>query len=251
MALIEEMKKQGDFLFRFRGYLPIPLLIAGIAVHVFMHLKNPELLPQNYYYFICFGVGFFGLMIRFITIGYTPKNTSGRNTKQQVADVVNTTAMYSIVRHPLYLGNYFMWLGLALITFNLWFIIIFSLIFWVYYERIMYAEEAYLRNKFGESYLKWSESVPAFIPKFSQWKSSEAFFSFKNALKRELTGFLKLVGLIFLFEYSHEMMLNNYQYTQLSTIGLIWFYSLIVTLVLYLVIRTIRKNTSLLNVEGR
>ncbi|MHC1705254.1 MAG: isoprenylcysteine carboxylmethyltransferase family protein [Tenuifilaceae bacterium] len=251
MALIEEMKKQGDFLFRFRGYLPIPLLIAGITVHVYNHLENPEQLPANYYFFICFAVGFFGLFIRSLTIGYTPKNTSGRNTKQQVADVVNTTEMYSIVRHPLYLGNYFMWLGLAMITYNILFIIIFSMIFWVYYERIMYAEEAYLRNKFGEPYLKWSESVPAFIPSIGKWKGSDAFFSFKNVLKREFTGLLKLVGLIFLFEYTHEIMINNYQYTQLSTIGLIWFYSFIGTLVLYLIIRAIRKKTSLLNVEGR
>ena len=251
MALIEEMKKQGDFLFRYRGYLPIPLLLAGIAVHVYMHLKNPDHLPENYYFFICFAVGFLGLVIRSITIGYTPKNTSGRNTKQQVADVVNTTAMYSIVRHPLYLGNYFMWLGLALITYNLWFIIIFSLIFWVYYERIMYAEEAYLRSKFGEPYLTWAEKVPAFMPAFAQWKSSEAFFSFKNVLKRELTGLLKLVGLVFLFEYTHELMLNGYQYTQLSSIGIFWFFAFIGTIILYLIIRAIRKNTKWLDVEGR
>ena len=34
------------------------------------------------------------------------KNTSGRNTHDQVADSLNTSGIYSIVRHPLYVGNF-------------------------------------------------------------------------------------------------------------------------------------------------
>lgn len=60
----------------------------------------------------CIAVSLFGLLIRAVTIGFTPKGTSGRNTKEgQVAEVLNTKGIYSVVRHPLYLGNYFMWLG--------------------------------------------------------------------------------------------------------------------------------------------
>ncbi len=145
MALIESFKKQGDYLFRFRSYLPIPLLIAGIVFFIYQHYVE-QYSYNAIYFWACFGVSFLGLIIRSITIGYTPKNTSGRNTKMQVADVVNTTAMYSIVRHPLYLGNFFMWLGLAMVTANVWFILCFILVFWLYYERIMYAEEFFLRE---------------------------------------------------------------------------------------------------------
>lgn len=251
MALIEEFQERGNFLFRHRSILPIPLLLLGIGIHVYIHLKLVTPLPENYFYFICLAVSFFGLLIRFITVGYTPKNTSGRNTKQQVADVVNTTAMYSIVRHPLYLGNYFMWLGVAMVTYDFWFVVAFTLAFWVYYERIMYAEEAFLRGKFGDSYLAWANKVPAFIPNFRLWKSSEAFFSFRNSVKREYLGFFKMVLILFMFEYTHEIMLNGFKYDQLSLIGKIWFIIFIVTLVKYLIIRTIKKNTTWLNVEGR
>src|SRR5690625_4190690 len=106
-----------------------------------------------------------GLSIRLVTIGFTSKNTSGRNTTEgQVADTLNTTGIYSTVRHPLYLGNFLMWLGIALWTGNFWFIISFCLFYWVYYERIMFAEESFLRKKFGDRYLEWAEQTPAFFP---------------------------------------------------------------------------------------
>ena len=55
-----------------------------------------------------------------------------------------------------------MWLGLCLLTQNLWFTISFILIYWVYYERIMFAEEAFLTKKFGDTYLEWASRRPLF-----------------------------------------------------------------------------------------
>ena len=137
MALIEEFEQSGNWLFKRRGYLPVVLLTAGITVLMLKEL-NPErnyLITDIVYLFI----SFLGLAIRAFTIGHTPKNTSGRNIKSQKAEVVNTSGIYSIVRHPLYLGNFVIWLGLALFTESLFFIVIFILAFWLYYERIMFA----------------------------------------------------------------------------------------------------------------
>ncbi|MGC9453013.1 MAG: methyltransferase family protein, partial [Oceanipulchritudo sp.] len=50
--------------------------------------------------------------------------TSGRNTKQQVAYSLNTTGFYSVVRNPLYLGNFFMYLGIALFTHHWWLVLV-------------------------------------------------------------------------------------------------------------------------------
>lgn len=44
-----------------------------------------------------------GQIIRAIAIGTSNKNTSGRNTQEQVAEALNTKGIYSTVRHPLYL----------------------------------------------------------------------------------------------------------------------------------------------------
>ena len=78
-----------------------------------------------------------------------------------------------------------MYLGLAMITGHLWFVISFVLLYWLYYERIMFAEEHFLRNKFGEQYLKWAASVPAFVPKLGNMASPNLSFSWKKVLKKE------------------------------------------------------------------
>jgi len=114
MALTEEFEQSGSWLFKRRGYLPIVLLAAGIVVLMLNEL-NPDrnfLITDIVYLF----VSFLGLAIRAFTIGHTPKNTSGRNIKAQKAEVVNTTGIYSIVRHPLYLGNFVIWLGLSIMN---------------------------------------------------------------------------------------------------------------------------------------
>ena len=154
MALQEELKSQGDFLFRNRSYLPLVFLLIGLGVYVHTELteiEGPDTFLSEYWEYICLAISLLGLLIRIFTVGHTPAHTSGRNTQSgQLAEELNTTGIYSIVRHPLYLGNFFIWSGIALLTENLWFIIAFILFYTFYYERIMYAEEFFLRNKFKE-----------------------------------------------------------------------------------------------------
>ena len=119
MILKEEFEKTGNWLFRWRSYLP--LTVIGIFLLALRDYESPG--PGEYsellWEVFCLNVCFFGISIRILTIGRTPKGTSGRNTKKQVADTLNTTGVYSVVRNPLYLGNFFMWLGLALFA-HLW-----------------------------------------------------------------------------------------------------------------------------------
>ena len=107
---------------------------------------------------------FVGFLVRFYTIATSAKDTSGRNTKQQVANSLNTKGIYSIIRHPLYFGNFLIWLGIAISTLNFYFVIFMSLIFWIYYERIMLVEEKFLASKFKNDFSTWSAKVPAFFP---------------------------------------------------------------------------------------
>ncbi len=128
---------------------------------------------------IFLGVSLFGEAIRIYTVGFAPENTSGRNTEAgQIADELNMTGIYSLVRHPLYVGNFFMWLGPVLFLRSVVFAVFFVLVYWLYYERIMFAEEQFLRRKFGETYDKWSEKVSAFIPGFEGiYKALASLFS--------------------------------------------------------------------------
>ena len=191
MGITEDYVSTGNWLFRYRSIIPL-LLLLPILFYIYYY---------PYYFFsltnkwtiICLIISVFGELIRIITVGFVPIGTSGRNTAKQRAKSLNTTGIYSIIRHPLYLGNYFIWMGFLLLFYNLWLYIIVSLVYILYYERIMFAEERFLEKKFGEQYLKWSEGIPAFIPSFSNYKKSEINFSIKSILRREYAGVLATV----------------------------------------------------------
>jgi len=124
MSLIEEMEQQGSFLFRHRGTLPIIILLFGMVFFAFSEWRrktfgDPALPFDRFDQVVALFFCLLGFFIRAYTVGHSPPNTSGRNTAKQVADELNTSGVYSIVRHPLYVGNFFMWLGVAVLTMNL------------------------------------------------------------------------------------------------------------------------------------
>ena len=103
--------------------------------------------------------------------------------------------MYSLVRHPLYFGNFLIWVGISFVFYTWSMTLLVVLIFLLYYERIAFAEEAFLRNKFGEQYLQWSEHTPAFVPSLNlmRWKQPELSFSWKKVIGKEYAGFMAII----------------------------------------------------------
>jgi protein-S-isoprenylcysteine O-methyltransferase Ste14 len=200
MALIHSLEKNGNLLFKYRGQIPVVLFVLAIPV---VYFTDYQFVESNSTIFcalliICSLISFIGQVIRGIAIGTSNKNTSGRNTKEQVAEALNTKGIYSTVRHPLYLGNYFMWIGIVMYTFNIWYIVLVSLLFWLYYERIMFAEERFLEKKFGKDYLDWSMTVPPFWPSGKNYEKSPISFSMKTILRREYSGITAtLIGFLF------------------------------------------------------
>ena len=244
MALINELEKQGNFLFKYRGQFPVVLFILAIPFLYFTDSTQP-LLAENYT-FIAIALSVVGFLIRAYTIGTTPRGTSGRNTKEQVAEVLNSTGIYSVVRHPLYLGNYFMWIGIVVFTFNWYFVFVVSLLYWVYYERIMFAEERFLERKFGQQYIDWASKLPAFIPNFSQFKRSDISFSLISVMRREYSGVLATV-----IGFAFVMVVRNFFAGELVLISDTWIYILAIFTITSLILRTLKRSTSLLDEEGR
>ncbi len=245
MALVHEFERTGNWLFKRRSWLPVILLITGLIV---MYLGNRQAILFNLRDELIFlGVSLFGLLVRILTIGFTPMNTSGRNTTDgQVADKLNTTGIYSVVRHPLYLGNFCMWLGPVLFMKSVSFTIIFCLIYWVYYERIMFAEEQFLRRKFGEAYDKWSETVAAFIPLTFRFKTPSLSFSFRNILKREYHGFVNIFIIFFILDlFRNYLLLGKISPTKL------WLWLVISSVLIWVLLRILHKMTKVLHIEGR
>jgi hypothetical protein len=90
-----------------------------------------------------------------------------------------------VVRHPLYLGNLCLWIGPAIAAQTWWGVALVVLAFSLYYERIMYAEEAFLRRTFGAEYLAWAAATPAFIPALSRWRRPALPFSVRTVIRLE------------------------------------------------------------------
>ena len=246
MLIKDRLVKEGNFLFRWRSFIPL-IMVAFMLVGIrnFNYIGNFHKYDL-YWEIFCLFVSFLGLLIRIITIGHVPKGTSGRNTKKQIADTLNTTGMYSIVRNPLYLGNFFMYLGIVMFLHNFYVVIIFILFFWNYYERIIIAEEEFLRSKFGNKYIKWAERTPAFIPNFKLYKKADLKFSFRNVLKREYNGFFGIAIVMFVFE-----ILGDYHICHRFIIDDFWNFFIILSFVIWISLRILKKHTNLLKVKGR
>jgi len=245
MALVHEFENSGNWLFKRRSWLPVLMVIAGI---IMMYLGNRQaILFDMRDELIFLGVSLFGQVIRILTVGFTPKNTSGRNTVNgQLADELNVTGIYSLLRHPLYLGNFFMWLGPVLFLRSVWFIVLFGLLYWLYYERIMFAEEQFLRRKFGDIYDKWSETVSSFLPYSFRFIPPKLPFSVRNVLKREYNSFINIFVIFTLLDLFRNFFLSERIY-----LTEMWIYLIVSAGIIWLVVRSIHKQTKWFEVEGR
>lgn len=252
MALFQELEAQGVKLFKYRGTLPIFILLAALALYAYQcyspsTLGNgiSDVLGENIFQIICLVVSLAGLFIRVHTLGFVIPNTSGRNTHKQIADGINKTGMYSLLRHPLYLGNFLMWLGIGMLTENIWFNLFFILGFWLYYERIMYAEETFLIKKFGDEYTKWSKDVPPFIPRLSNYEKPALDFAWRKVIRQEKSG---IAALFIVFMLFHQVQ-YYFSVGEPDLTMSLWNVLFIVFTIYIIVVKIIQKTTDWLDIE--
>lgn len=247
MLLEKKNIEVGAWLFRWRSYLPLIFLVV-LFVAILDISRSDTFYTQSLsaWKLACLLISAFGLLVRAYTVGYAPAGTSGRNTERQEAQTLNSTGIYSITRNPLYIGNFFMMLGVVLFIQDWSIALIYVLVFWLYYERIILAEEDFLKNEFGETYLKYAERTPAVIPNFKSWIPPTLKFSFKNVLKREYSGFFGMITAFTALEVAGNFVARNR-----IEMGVFWQVLFIVGLLMYLTLRTLKKKTRILHVEGR
>lgn len=256
MALKEEFESQGNWLFRYRGVLPLIILVAGLVFFGFNvyfdgYYYSKVASSWPWYVLLSLAVCIFGQVIRILTVGFTPAGTSGRNIHGQLAEELNSTGIYSTVRHPLYVGNFFMWLGVAMLTCSIGFILIFCLAYWIYYERIMYAEEQFLTRKFGDKYTQWASRTPAFIVSFKNYVRPALPFSWKKILSKEKNGLLYMFLTFMVFDLCKVFVESHFKVGMMQTFDYVMVGLGVFSVVVYFILRALRDHTSLLNEEGR
>jgi protein-S-isoprenylcysteine O-methyltransferase Ste14 len=240
-----DLQRQGTWLFKYRSYLPF-VMVAFFLL---------QMRTYKYFYcsptidrlleLACLTIAAAGLAVRVYAVGHAPKGTSGRTTSSPKASELNTTGLYSIVRHPLYLGNMLIWLGITLFFHSAIFTLGCLAIFVLYYERIMLSEEAYLQATFGAEYERWAERTPMLVPRFRNWVRPNLPFSWKTALKREYTGLFVITTALFVLE-----VLGDRIYLGSWRLDPDWTIIFSLGLAAYIVLRTLKKM-GVLDVQGR
>jgi protein-S-isoprenylcysteine O-methyltransferase Ste14 len=204
--------KFGNFLFKWRSYLPILFLFLAWKVFITPeYFERDHPIFQIFYEGLCFWLSAIGIGIRFIIAGYTPKGTSGRNTRSQKAHTLNTSGFYSLLRHPIYfLGNLPIFLGWLLFTEIWWLIFLGIFTFFGYYWFIVKAEDAFLKAKFGADWENWARVTPAFYPAlWKKWVPFNTNFNLKKALKNEIPTLFMMILVFALVDTLRDLIIEK------------------------------------------
>jgi protein-S-isoprenylcysteine O-methyltransferase Ste14 len=251
--LKDDMVRQGNWLFRWRSYLPLILLPSAVAVlqgSGWMTQVFGARFEDGYDYFLLL-IAFTGFAIRVATVGFVPAGTSGRNTRGQNAAALNTTGFYSLSRHPLYFANFLVFISFVLLLKSLLFTLFAGVIYFLYYERIMLAEEQFLESLYGQAYRVWAAATPAFLPRLSGWVRPSLPFSWRSVIGREFHTVLLIASVFFLSEMLEAIVVERQTFAQWVHEEPVWLWMLCVSGAIYLMVRALKKRTNWLAVAGR
>jgi protein-S-isoprenylcysteine O-methyltransferase Ste14 len=143
----------GAVLFRHRGWLPVPFLLVPL-------LARGAMGPRNW--IIGFVLILLGEAIRLA--GVAAAGTVTRRRSRTVQRLV-TYGIFGWMRNPLYVGNFLIWMGFAVISGVLWFIPVAVVLFAVEYTLIVRYEEGVLESIFGREYLEYKSRTPRWLPR--------------------------------------------------------------------------------------
>ncbi|HQR21232.1 MAG TPA: isoprenylcysteine carboxylmethyltransferase family protein [Burkholderiaceae bacterium] len=125
--------------------LRVPLAIIAIAA-VFPFLRRDWLLAG-------FIVSMFGEFIQLWSFASLDKNSD-----------LAIRGPYAMVRNPMYLGRYFILLGLLMLLGAWWILVLYTVAYWFYMDTRVEREEAHLRPIFGPRYDEYCAKVRRFVP---------------------------------------------------------------------------------------
>jgi len=132
--------------------------------------------------------------------------------------VLVTQGPYSMCRHPLYFFNLLGGLGVGLASETATIPLVIVLAFFLYYRRVIKAEEKNLLKVHGESFENYVGKTPRFWPSFALLDEPEEYEVNPRIFRKRVfdaLGFVWILGLFELIEALHEcglvpIMLNLY-----------------------------------------
>ena len=193
----------GNFFFKYRAISPIPFIII-----LFVCFQPRNLGERNAWInLVGLAVILLGITLRVLAVGYSRSGTSGRENFLR-AENLNVDGVYSVVRNPLYVGNFIVYSGLLITFANLFAFIPFYLYLVVLYTFIIYSEEAYLTGQYGDAYQEYRRRTPRIIPGFRLYPRPSVPFNLRKVLfKEKNTVFYSMVFYMAILIYK-EYLIN-------------------------------------------
>jgi protein-S-isoprenylcysteine O-methyltransferase Ste14 len=172
----------GAVLFRNRSWLPVPFVLITLLAPA----------PANLTYW---GIGF-ALIVLGEWIRLSGVAAAGTVTRRRSRDVQRlvTYGIFRWVRNPLYVGNFFIWMGFVVISGVLWFLPFAVVLFAVEYTYIVAYEEGVLESIFGQEYLDYKKTTPRWIPR-PPAQPEDGPHDWGEAWKSEISTFLQYIAL--------------------------------------------------------
>jgi protein-S-isoprenylcysteine O-methyltransferase Ste14 len=147
----------------FVGYRRILLSITvGIVLYVFA-------MPTTWTIIAGLPLILVGEGIRIWSSGHITKNTA-----------LVRTGPYAWIRHPLYLGNFLIGFGFAVMTAQIRLMILYLIAFGFIYYSTISEEETFLRERFGREYEEYARRVPLFLPRPKGIAEAQSEFQWKR-----------------------------------------------------------------------
>jgi protein-S-isoprenylcysteine O-methyltransferase Ste14 len=173
-----------DWVDRGKNMLPIPLCAALFLTPPFVIEESPldVLFDAGGVLLICAG-----LILR----AWAVANAERLFHSTEAPDaVLVTSGPYAYLRHPMYLGNCVIGLGVGVLAENALALALVPTVFSLAYGRLIVPrEEAHLRKRFGVAYDEYCERVPAWVPKLRRRGEPGLSLSWR-ALRREAPAVL-------------------------------------------------------------
>ena len=141
----------GAVLFRNRSWIPVPFVVV------------PLLVPGDQAAWSwAAGLLLVGLGEAIRLAGVAAAGTVTRRRSRDVQRLV-TYGIFGWVRNPLYVGNFFAWMGFTVVSGVLWFLPVAALLFAIEYTLIVRYEEGVLESIFGAEYLAYKARTPRWL----------------------------------------------------------------------------------------
>jgi len=185
----------GEWLFRRRSYLPLPLAVALLTV-TWMRTSDPWVRAGLGPLLVAAGEGLRLWSVRHI-------GTISRTRTDRLGPLV-VTGPFQVVRNPLYLGNLLLWCGLALSAGLVWMLPVILAVLGFEYHAIVAWEESLLAARMGERYKEYAASVPRWSPTLTRLRAAlssspgyswrETFFSERGTILALAAGYLLFIA---------------------------------------------------------